>query len=66
MQYFYGKILVLFNSLENNNCWAIFSDNQWRRLPTANMAILAAAAKSGNKWVAIWYDDIAVQYMYVF
>jgi hypothetical protein len=71
---YYGKILALYNFIGSDNCWALFADGiGWKRLaggpsPESNtiFAVLAAEAKSDNRFVFIYFSGDDVSSMYVF
>jgi hypothetical protein len=70
MTWYYGKVLALFGSSDGRS-YAIFDDGlPWKRLESVCVP-LAAAAKSDDSFVGIYYQSSGsfypdVVYMYVF
>jgi hypothetical protein len=70
MEYYYGKVIALFGSSDGRS-YAAFDDGKpWKRLQSVCVP-LAAAAKSDNSFVSIYYQSSGsfypdVVYMYVY
>jgi hypothetical protein len=70
MEWYYGKVIALFGASDGRS-YAAFDDGlPWKRLESVCVP-LAAAAKSDDSFVGIWYQDSGsfyrdVVYMYVF